>query len=215
MGFGDRRPRGVRALAPLFPQGKGQWWQRPPMSRCAVPSVRPCVPRKGAVSDATPVPSSYRQAQVRVPSCQHFCLCHDVGWPASSETVFRSNLQGALPSVLGSRDSRSLRVETGGRAREEGTGSHAHTGRRLAPTCPLSLKTGPLASRVKAPSPGGLAGPGLLSQRLEHRTPAWGALTHRQLHPCQLTESRAGAVRQEGEGAPGRCPSFGPWFAHL
>lgn len=85
-------------------------------------------------------PAGYRQAQVWVPSCQYFCLCHDVGWPASSETVFRSNLQGALPSVLGSRDSQSLRAEVGGRAREEGTGSHASHCQVVSTYLPAQLK---------------------------------------------------------------------------
>lgn len=84
-----------------------------------------CVPRKGAFSGTTRAQQATGRPRCGCPNVIIFWMCHDVDWLASSETEFKSNLQGALPSVLGSCNSQSLRVEMGGSAREEDTGSQA------------------------------------------------------------------------------------------
>lgn len=133
--------------------------------------------------------------------------------------MFRSNLQGDLPTVLGSYNSQTLRVEAGGEMETSTRGTHKlHTARCFTHTRQLSLKNGSFGLSV-AQSPHPLVAwqewRCFLSQLSSQDSPCLGLptegaiLTHFQLHLCKVNGSRAGTVRR-GSECYGSCGSLVP-----
>lgn len=127
--------------------------------------------------------------------------------------MFRSNLQGDLPPVLGSCNSQTLRAEAGVEMESGTRGTHKRqTARYFVHTCQLCWRNWSFGLSVAQSPPSLVAWQewGCFLGQLSSQDssclglPTEGAILPRfQLHLCKVSGSGAGTVRREGEPATG------------